>query len=440
MKAACFTLIVLCFSANAHAATKTAASCSRADVGAAVNSASDGDTIVIPAGTCTWTSNLTISDKILVLQGAGMDQTVIVDGVNKAVEYPSVPQVLTYYTKPGGLTRITGLTFQGGTIVDPYNKGMVQIAGNSDQFRMDHVRIRPTDTTSGVVFNGNVRGVVDHSVFKVDHWRMALYVHHDSWNNIGEFGDASFADDSHLGTNKAIFIEDNVFDSSVGAFAIDGWTGSRVVFRHNTLRNMAFANHGTETGGRWRGQRVFEVYDNTFTHDTWQYPNVIGIRGGTGVVFNNTAMSTGNGYITQLFGMVNYRYSDRSRTYSPWGFCDGSSVWDGNQDSKGYPCLDQPGRGRGSLIAGFEPTPVGRLNQAVDPVYAWNNTLNGAVSPLKIGPVDADVIVEGRDFFNAAKPNYSPYTYPHPLTQGGTTSTTPSSGPSAPTNVRIVSE
>src|SRR6266853_2189011 len=103
MKAACFTLIMLCFSVNAYPATKTAASCSRADVGTAVNSASDGDTIVIPAGTCTWTSNLTITAKVLVLQGAGMDRTVIVDGVSKT-DYPNIPQVLVYFTKPGGLT------------------------------------------------------------------------------------------------------------------------------------------------------------------------------------------------------------------------------------------------------------------------------------------------------------------------------------------------
>src|SRR6266853_1507541 len=68
-----------------------------------VNSASDGDTIVIPAGTCTWTSNLTITAKVLVLQGAGMDRTVIVDGVSKT-DYPNIPQVLVYFTKPGGLT------------------------------------------------------------------------------------------------------------------------------------------------------------------------------------------------------------------------------------------------------------------------------------------------------------------------------------------------
>ena len=111
----CVLATLLC-SAHAFAATRTAASCSRNDVGAAVNSAVDGDTIVIPAGTCTWTSNLTITDKILTIQGAGMNSTILVDGLSKG-NYPNIPQILVYHTKDGGLTRITGVTFRGGTLL-----------------------------------------------------------------------------------------------------------------------------------------------------------------------------------------------------------------------------------------------------------------------------------------------------------------------------------
>jgi len=47
-----------------------AASCSRADVLAAVSAAQDGDTVLIPAGTATWTDGLTIT-KGIHLKGAG---------------------------------------------------------------------------------------------------------------------------------------------------------------------------------------------------------------------------------------------------------------------------------------------------------------------------------------------------------------------------------
>jgi hypothetical protein len=45
-------------------ATATASSCSQADVQAAIAAASDGDTIVIPAGACSWTIGVSLSKGI----------------------------------------------------------------------------------------------------------------------------------------------------------------------------------------------------------------------------------------------------------------------------------------------------------------------------------------------------------------------------------------
>ena len=102
-------LFVFC-SATARAAVLHPATCGSTDVGAAVASASDGDTIVIPAGRCTWTTNLTITDKILTIQGAGIDQTTIVDGLSKD-GFSNIAQLLIWQTKGGGVTRLTGITF-----------------------------------------------------------------------------------------------------------------------------------------------------------------------------------------------------------------------------------------------------------------------------------------------------------------------------------------
>src|SRR5574341_310893 len=44
-----------------QAATIAAASCSRTDVNAAISNASDGDTVLVPAGTCTWDQRITIT-------------------------------------------------------------------------------------------------------------------------------------------------------------------------------------------------------------------------------------------------------------------------------------------------------------------------------------------------------------------------------------------
>lgn len=48
-----------------------AASCNTSDVQTAINQATEGQTVNIPAGTCTWTSGVTISGKGLIIKGAG---------------------------------------------------------------------------------------------------------------------------------------------------------------------------------------------------------------------------------------------------------------------------------------------------------------------------------------------------------------------------------
>ena len=50
---------------NSWAATINAASCSYADVSAAVSAASPGDTVSVPSGTCTWNTQLNITIPIV---------------------------------------------------------------------------------------------------------------------------------------------------------------------------------------------------------------------------------------------------------------------------------------------------------------------------------------------------------------------------------------
>ena len=63
-----------------------------------------------------------------------------------------------------------------------------------------------------------------------------------------------------------------------------------------------------------------------------------------------------------------------------------TSAWDQNANpSTGYACIDQPGRGKGDLITGTMPNAVNSrtgtiswLNEALEPVYEWQNTYTGA--------------------------------------------------------------
>src|SRR5207253_1619932 len=91
----------------------------------------------------------------------GASQTIITDEVPRV---GGSPQLFTWTTKDGALTRITGITFQGGHQHDGSNTGMLRIQGSSHQFRIDHCTFIPHQT-SAVNLSGGMWGVVDHNTF-----------------------------------------------------------------------------------------------------------------------------------------------------------------------------------------------------------------------------------------------------------------------------------
>jgi len=123
---------------------------------------------------------------------------------------------------------------------------------------------------------------------------------------------------------------------------------------------------------------------------------------------------------------------DSDCTSKGGGTCTGTL--DNRDNSSGRVCFD--GNGSGTLDAG---TP-GSVNAHIDyePIYFWNNTLvtcaadgTGCGTPKTFAAalVDfGDNFKLGVDYFNSAKPGYSPYTYPHPLALSS--DTTPPSAPS----------
>jgi len=99
---------------------------------------------------------------------------------------------------------------------------------------------------------------------------------------------------------------------------------------------------------------------------------------------------------------------------------------DGFAIYKALAALDQPGRGKGDLISGNPPRTARWLNQELEPIYAWNNSLNGSPN-YDILSSPCPTVKEGHDYYNNTPlPNYKPYTYPHPLVSGS-----PPTAPSA---------
>lgn len=111
-----------------------AASCSQADVQAAINVAGDGDFVLVPAGHCAWTTPagnndvpaVLISGKAITLQGMGTGQTVITDTTGTGWN--------NYLLRVNGVDgkpfRITGFTF--AALNTP---AAIGIYGTSKEFR-----------------------------------------------------------------------------------------------------------------------------------------------------------------------------------------------------------------------------------------------------------------------------------------------------------------
>ena len=414
-------LSALCGS-RTQGTTITALTCSQTDVSTAIGQAAAGDTVLIPLcpSGVSWTSTVTVG-KGITLQGQGIGQTVLIDNVPKGgSNCGGAAPMLSVNSNT--FFRLSGFTLQGSApdtfVCQPSH---VAISGSSPTFRIDNIAFTNLMTV-GIRSSGTLFGVVDHCTFQGSH-KNGLLIEHNGFAG-ASYGDGSWAAPTNLGSSQFIFIENCTFTdpSAVGAGAFDVDGGGRVVFRHNTTAFVV--GHGTETSGRFRGMRAFEIYNNTFIPvQNSQFTGVY-LRSGTGVIYNNTFDDSGSNTWSHEIIATNYR---DTQPYVPWGQCDGTSVYDG---PGGYPCIDQVGRGQGNLLSGNPASPAASPNEAQEPVYQWGNTHNGgSVTLSPQGPH----IQANRDYFdNISMPGYTAYPYPHPLTLG---SGTP---PAPPTNLQGV--
>lgn len=258
-----FFLCNIIYVCNSDAATINAASCSQTDVQAAVNSANNGDTVVVPAGSCTWTSVIKLKDKGITIQGAGIDQTVITDSTTS--DWEQTPfWIIGSEGKP---FRITGFTFNG---VSDYH-GSIYITGTCKNFRIDNCKFVDLGSRP-IEVQGYTFGVIDHCTFTGNMANIRLKGLYP--------GDASFQRPLSLGTANAVYIEDCIFDRTnehIGA--VDGQSGGRYVFRYNTVISTFVATHGSETGYPERSVFSYEIYENTFTSPSNWFAAIF-LRGG----------------------------------------------------------------------------------------------------------------------------------------------------------------
>jgi len=337
--------ISLLFVPNVDAAIINSDTCSLSDVQAALDASISGDTIVVPPGNCTWNGVLSVSNsKKIWLLGAGMDSTIITGD----------PTDRTLFKLNRSGSRLSGFGVLYGRVeADGYN------------FRVDHCRITLSTWSNGIsVMSRNINpaviatGLIDNCDFH----NMRILVNGTNYmltENGAQHG--LWASPLNLGSAEAVYIENNTFTGGINA--VDGNYGGRYVFRHNTLNDVYIESHSVQATNR--AIRKWEVYNNTINQagKAMWVPGFI--RGGTGVIFNNTITGT---WSLPKFAFDNVRSCDAK---GEGGLCDGASLWDGNTPGEaGYPCRDQIGRSTDQSlwteVALYPP-------QELAPVYVWNN-------------------------------------------------------------------
>lgn len=422
-------IIFLCnfiYVSGANAATIGAVGCSQTEVQNAIDSASDGDTVNVPAGNSTWVSSVNINKEI-TLQGAGIDQTNIICHVKNPNACLTIPAGTNN-------VRITGFTFDGDAVNDDMaiRVSSTSINDGCHDIRIDHNKFKdfrdPGITSSGdyvIRIYAYSYGVIDHNIFYDCRGEIILIT-----------GDGSEAYDRNtdlgLYENGTIFVEDNQFILSgvepQGALnAIDANEGARYVFRYNTFQDAPDSHwqnpvdlHGlcvvAGQFGDIRGTLSYEVYNNQFpTTGKSGWNRGFTIRGGKGAIFNNTF--TGSWDYMYLFT------NERSYAYAGGDFCQVSSTRYSNPPYETQCHVDTDNEGpiiNEGLVDG--KLVHGQCRDQINGLYMWNNTLNGESvdndSYVQIQDVGYQLqdIVEGVNFFFHEKPSYTSYPYPHPLT------------------------
>jgi hypothetical protein len=461
LKIAIISILLLVIACSSNAATNNLNDCSLSTVQTAINNASDGDTIVCPAGSWTWTSQLhltgTNSYHQITLQGAGIDKTIITSGVQNAI----------FVNRNSNKSfRLTGFTFKqdGNSKWDTVN-GMLR-AESGTGFRIDHNKFLPRVLSGwcsysgpGVlifaympVVTGQPYGVIDHNEFRnisTSHGGLSSDAVHAwiypfgggstispnlawSWPTRISYGQPNAGD-------YVLFVEDNIFEEQINCSAEDigiyPADGMIYVDRYNDYTGvMAAEGHGFGTES---GIREMDINHNK-VHGSFPSYMSISFRGGSGVLwandFTDYSGSTDVWMVeyrlyTSGLGSVNWANPrHEGRTINSGTLCTSTaSNAEGSSPGGWYPCTHQIGTG---------------MNDSSDPFYIWGNV--NMKAPL-INSTDQPALQNGRDYFytscsgstpctNGAKPGYVPYPYPHPLTGGGQQS---GSVPNPPLNLQI---
>lgn len=333
------------------------------DVQSWIQEADANDEVHIPAGCYEIDDTLGVPAGSHLI-GAGMDKTIFYR--NPEIFRSQDEAMIWVFGRGENLTRISGIAFVGVRDPDDEGEDTGITLSNVRDLRVDNCYFEGFGAAA-VHIEGKSRGVVDHSVF-VENYKRGI-------GNLGYgvvvYGANEWAEDPGAGTADAVFVEDNVFVGSRHAIASSA--GAHYVFRHNLVQEnveaCAVDAHGLGFGSA-HGTRYVEIYDNVIEEpeDAWCG---IGIRGGDGVIFDNTI----NGYRNPILLILEWGTPEYLKS--------------------NYPAKDQ-----------------------IREMWIWSNESAGRRVQPRVDGEATGFLEKGRDFWTAPKPEYIPYDYPHPLIGG----------------------
>jgi hypothetical protein len=386
----CFPLVVWAQFSSCGTDCLEADTCSQANVAATVTAADAGDTVQIPAGSCTWSDPVVVT-KALNIIGAGQGVTIITQNGQSDGTWD--------LDQASGTLSLGEMTING--TIGGFNGSIQSI--KQDNTRVHHMTFDFSTDRHAIRVNGNRSNVlIDNCIFTGSTRGVNIFASSAYWTTAAEYDP---------GTSKGVYIEESTFNRS-GVEVVDLNAGGAYVFRHNDVPNGGnVIIHGADSGDRSGGYA--EIYNNTFDNPgaTRDFP--MNFRGGSQIIYNNTI----TGPFNQPIKTQNYRSCYTENTGLSFhannqNDCehDSVNVLDGDEspEDNGWPCKDQIGRGP---------------NQSSKPSYEWDNTHNGGNANFNVNnlggcsnPSTNDHIQSGRDYFTDTEmPGYTAYTYPHPL-------------------------
>lgn len=371
-----------------------AAGGSNTEIQKAINSASNGDAVYLPAGTfafdtaAPWTK-VSVPAGISIygapaLRNSTGDMQEWRTVLTMPYDAPDWSWFFEYTGSSASVTRVTGIKLVGyrefnSANTRATNEG-IRVIGGSSEYRFDHLYFRNLPGTASLTIFG-AKGVVDHCVFinypvyipgvwDLDTAHYAInFCGPNSWlplsSVVGKYNP------------RDLYIEDNFFSGY--EVCVQTNNAGHYVFRFNEV-----VNGMTGTSLHWNlqgmGGRCAEVYNNTFVYQPDASGVAIGakVNCGTLICTNNT--------------FIGYGYPSSSNSFkSAVHLCQGN--------------------------------PTDASWSTIQDTYIWNNVLSPSSSDL----VKTSLLYGtnhpklNSDYFLRAPSiakdgwEYKPYVYPHPL-------------------------